>query len=142
MPITTSGNSTDFRAGNHSTYDPSLEYDYHQTVQVWVGKDKIAVGNTIGANLYVTVWNLLDRACPSNTRDATCVNDALDICFKTVTMTKDGRPADSTFKIPRRTYTDIDNVQVWSVSTRYVQSGEPNSCANCSSEWLLVHWKP
>ncbi|KAH3911089.1 hypothetical protein HBH56_140430 [Parastagonospora nodorum] len=75
--------------------DPSLKYDSSTTIQIWVGSIKIAVGHVIQADLYRTIWSLLDRACPSNTDQATCKVDKTDICFKTVTIGKDKRPVDS-----------------------------------------------
>ncbi|KAH3995324.1 hypothetical protein HBH98_145100 [Parastagonospora nodorum] len=51
-------------------YDPSFDYFDYSTIQIWMGKDKVSVGTMTGADLYKTVYALLDRRCsPNNNRD-------------------------------------------------------------------------
>lgn len=53
-------------------YDPSLEYHDYSTVQIWMGKDKVTVGDTVGQDLYNAVYGALDRNCPARNGPSGC----------------------------------------------------------------------
>ncbi|KAH7078768.1 hypothetical protein BKA63DRAFT_591488 [Paraphoma chrysanthemicola] len=85
-----------------AAYDPSREYHTYSTVQIWMGKNKAAVGDTIGFALYDTVWRMLEQHCPGGPN--TCsLNSNPGVCFKTNTLSKYPYPVE-------RTYTCINNI--------------------------------
>jgi hypothetical protein len=124
-------------------WDPSFCYWYTSTVQVWVGKDKVTVGDAIGADLYVKVWGMLDQACPSDTHNAECVSDRTDICFNTVTLDGNGREIESKRMAPARGDISwiLTIIKARPVSANFARNGAPSNCANYSLALSLVPWK-
>ncbi|KAH7076313.1 hypothetical protein FB567DRAFT_596919 [Paraphoma chrysanthemicola] len=42
--------------------------------QVWLGKNRQAVGTMVGSDIYDRMWQLLDQACPAGSKFNECVN--------------------------------------------------------------------
>lgn len=54
-------------------YDPS--YDWHESkgaMQVWMGSQGVNIGDMTGSDLYGTIWQALERMCPSSTKENLC----------------------------------------------------------------------
>jgi hypothetical protein len=63
---------TDFNMSTIQGYDPSFEWHDYSMVQLWMGKDKVTVGDTTGQDLYNIVSSLLDKNCPSSSSWGIC----------------------------------------------------------------------
>jgi len=61
-------------------------HDY-STVQTWIGGTGfIAVGTTIGSELYDIIWRLLDKECPNNLAENRCHVSRGNMCWPTQSL--------------------------------------------------------
>ncbi|KAH3906731.1 hypothetical protein HBI56_062360 [Parastagonospora nodorum] len=67
--------------------DPSEVWRDYSTVQTWIGGQKfIAVGTTIGSELYDIIWRLLDKECPNNLAENRCDSKRGNMCWATQSL--------------------------------------------------------
>ncbi|KAH7073295.1 hypothetical protein FB567DRAFT_611516 [Paraphoma chrysanthemicola] len=94
-----------------AAYDPSREYHDYSTVQIWMGKNKAAVGDTVGPALYDIVWRMLEQHCPVGPNKCN-LNSKPGLCFMTNTLGKYPYPVERTHTCINKIAGEYDTEQI------------------------------